>query len=80
MNGETVPDRAGASDISGSAERMRRFRQRKRKRLRHLRIEFREREIDVLIKKGLLAGEQRDDNAAVVTALYTFLDRALGAT
>jgi hypothetical protein len=59
---------------------MRRFRQRKRKRLRHLRIEFREREIDVLIKKGLLAGEQRDDNAAVVTALYTFLDRALGAT
>jgi hypothetical protein len=41
-------------------------------------IELRETEIDVLIKNGLLRPERRDDYDSVQSALYAFLDRALG--
>ena len=61
-----------------AAERMRRHRQRRRDGLRCLLIELRETEIDVLIKNGLLPPERRDDCESVQSALYAFLDRALG--
>ena len=44
-----------------AAERMRRHRQRQRNGLRCLTIELRETEIDVLIQKGLLKAEMRND-------------------
>jgi hypothetical protein len=63
---------------SAAAERMRRHRQRRRDGLRCLMIELRETEIDALIRNGLLAAENRHDYDSVQSALYAFLDRALG--
>jgi hypothetical protein len=40
-------------------------------------IELRETEIDVLIRRQLLAPERRHDNPAVRQALYQFLDDTL---
>jgi hypothetical protein len=45
---------------SPAAERMRRHRLRKKDRLRCLTIELREREVDALIRKGLLKPEARN--------------------
>ena len=59
---------------SPGAERMRRHRDRRQKGLRCVRIELRETEIDVLIRRGRLAGDSRGDLAAVRTVLYGFLD------
>jgi hypothetical protein len=64
------PTRSGSS----GAERMRRHRDRRRKGLRCVRIELRETEIDVLIRRGRLARDSRGDLGAVRTALYGFLD------
>ena len=63
---------------SAAAERMRRHRQRRRDGLRCLMIELREKEIDALIRQGLLEAENRNDCDSVQSALYAFLDRALG--
>jgi hypothetical protein len=41
-------------------------------------IELRETGIDALIRKGLLGAENRHDYDSVQSALYDFLDRALG--
>jgi hypothetical protein len=50
---------------SAAAERMRAHRDRRRKGLRCIRIELRETEVDVLIRKGLLRPDARNDlNAA----------------
>jgi hypothetical protein len=59
---------------SPGAERMRRHRDRRQKGLRCVRIELREAEIDVLIRRGRLAGDSRGDLAAVRKAMYGFLD------
>jgi len=61
-----------------AAERMRRHRERRRDGLRCLIIELRETEIDALIRNGLLRSENRDDYESVQSALYVFLDHALG--
>jgi len=57
---------------------MRRHRQRRRDGLRCLIIELRETEIDVLIRKGLLPAESRQDYASVQSAFYAFLDGTFG--
>jgi len=57
---------------------MRRHRQRRRDGLRCFIIELRETEVDVLIRKGLLPAENRQDYDQVQSALYAFLDDALG--
>jgi hypothetical protein len=67
-------------DPGAAAERMRLHRERRRQGLRCLTIELRETEIDVLIEKGLLDGEMRNDPDAVCDALYIHLDRTLGST
>jgi hypothetical protein len=54
---------------TAAAERMRRHRQRRRDGLRCLVIELRETEIDVLIRKGLLNLETRNDTSAIIDAL-----------
>ena len=59
---------------SPGAERMRRHRDRRQKGLRCVRIELRETEIDVLIRRGRLADDSRGDLAAVRKALHGFLD------
>ena len=43
-------------------------------------IQLRETEIDVLIKRGLLKADARNDLSAVVQALYHHLDATLGAS
>jgi hypothetical protein len=58
------------SPLTG-AERMRLHRERKRKQLRCLTIEFREAEVDVLIR---LPQADRAEPAALRKALYEFLD------
>jgi len=63
---------------TAAAERMRRHRQRRRDGLRCLVIELRETEIDALIRNELLQSENRHDYDSVQSALYAFLDRALG--
>lgn len=56
---------------------MRRHRQRRRDGLRCLNIELRETEIDMLIRKGLLKSETRNDAYAIIEAFYAFLDHAI---
>ncbi len=57
--------------------RMRRYRQRRRDGLRCLTIELCEEEIDILIEKGLLKRETRNDERAVIEALYAHLENTL---
>ena len=64
-------------DISSAAARMRRHRQRRRDGLRCVMVELRETEIDLLIRRGLLKSETRNDANAIIEALYAFLDRSL---
>jgi hypothetical protein len=72
------PPSAELAAPSAAAERMRRHRQRRRDGLRCFMIELRETEIDALIRKGLLGAESRHDYDSVQSALYAFLDHALG--
>jgi hypothetical protein len=65
-------------DPSAAAERMRLHRERRRQGLRCLMIEIRESEVDILIEKGLLDREMRNDPSAVCDALYAHLDQTLG--
>jgi hypothetical protein len=60
-----------------SAERMRWHRERRRDGLRCLTLEIRDEEIDVLIGKGLLNADTRNDLYAIEMALYKFLERTL---
>jgi hypothetical protein len=62
---------------SPAAERMRRHRERRREGLRCLAIELRETEIDVLVQKGLLKADARNNSRAVREALYRYFDSAL---
>ena len=62
---------------SAAALRMRRHRERRRDGLRCVTIELRETEVSVLIRKGLLSDDARNDLKAVKRAFYGFLDRTL---
>ena len=62
---------------SPAAERMRRHRGRRREGLRCVTIELRETEIDVLVQKGLLRSDARNDARAVREALYQYFDSTL---
>jgi hypothetical protein len=64
---------------SPAAERMQRCRKRRRDGLRSLTTELRETEVDMLIRKGLLKTDARNDPGAICEALYVHLDRALRA-
>ena len=73
-----IPPTPEPAACSPAAERMRRHRQRRRDGLRCLIIELRETEVDMLIRKGMLPAENWQDYASVQSALYAFLDDALG--
>jgi hypothetical protein len=62
---------------SPAAERMRRHRERRREGLRCVTIELRETEIDVLVQKGLLKADARNDARCVREALYQYFDSTL---
>jgi hypothetical protein len=83
LRAEFYPSRLPMSDLvrhsSPAAARMRLHRDRRRRGLRCLTIELREREIDVLIGKGLLNSETRNDPGAVCEALYAHLEQTLGS-
>jgi hypothetical protein len=59
---------------------MRRHRERRRKGLRCITIQVRDREIDALIRRGLLTTETRNSVREITMALYRFLDQTLGST
>ena len=61
-----------------ASERMRRSRDRHRKGLRCYRLELRKDEITALVGRGLLASAEQNNRAAVLKAMYAFLDRTLG--
>lgn len=60
-----------------AAARMRRHRQRRRDGLRCLRVEIRKTEIEVLVHRGYLKKETRNDERAVIEALYAHLENTL---
>ena len=61
-----------------TANRVRLHRERRRRGLRCLMIEIRDREIDALVRRGLLDDEKRDDTVAIRAAFHQYLDRTLG--
>jgi hypothetical protein len=63
-----------------NANRVRLHRERRRHGLRCLMIEIRDREIDALVRQGLLDGEKRDDTTAIRAAFHEYLDHTLGPT
>jgi hypothetical protein len=69
-----------APAASSAALRMRRHRERRRRKLQCLTIELRKREIDALVRKGILEAETRNNRQAIKLALYSFLDGTLGLT
>jgi hypothetical protein len=74
----TATNKKSALSYSPAAIRMRLHRGRRREGLRCFMIQLRETEVGVLVSKGLLKQEARDDANAIVEALYAFLDHALG--
>ena len=62
---------------SAAALRMRRHRERRKDGLRGMTIELRETEVTALIRKGFLKEDAGNDDRAVKSAFYGFLDRAL---
>ena len=60
-----------------SAERMKLYRRRKKDSMMCLLIELRPIEIEILVRRGFLAAEKRNDRSAVINGLYAFLDEML---
>ena len=59
--------------------RMRRSRKRRRDGLRCLTVQLRETEIDVLISKGLLMPEARNEVRAIIEAVHRHFDQTLAS-
>ena len=74
---EMQADATASPSRSPGAERTARYRRRRQKGMRCLMIELRETEVDVPIRRRLLAADSRHDKAAVRQALYQFLDDTL---
>ena len=77
-NTAVIPPTTQPVARSAAAERMRLHRERRRGGLRCVTVELRETEVDVLIRKGLLKADARNDMHAVREALYAHLDQTLG--
>ena len=74
----TNPPTSTPAPCSAAAERMRAHRQRRRDGLRCVTIELRETEIDVLVRKGMLKADARNNQDAIRDALYALLEAQLG--
>jgi hypothetical protein len=77
MGGCAVKIDDASLNVSPTAERMRRHRQRQHDGLRCLTIEVYDKEVDALIQKGLLKPETRNDPFSVIEALYKHLRQTL---
>ena len=80
-----IYDAASTASVEGAtpsapALRMRRHRERRRKGLRCLTLQVRDREIDALVRRGLLTAETRNVVREITMAFYKFLDLTLGST
>jgi SOS response regulatory protein OraA/RecX len=80
--GSCVPERTNVQRLialadSDEAPNVRRHRQRKRDGMRCLIVELMETEVDALIRRKLLDADARNDNAAVLKAVYAHLERSL---
>ena len=62
---------------SAAANRMRRHRQRQRNGLRCFTVELRQTEIEVLVHRGYLKNETRNDERSIIDALYAHLEDTL---
>jgi hypothetical protein len=62
----------------GAADRMRRSRQRHRNGLRCYQLELHDREIEALVRRGLLPASEQTNRNAIIKAMYAFFDRTLG--
>ena len=81
--GAAMPDQAAVENSvlpTAPALRMRRHRDRRRKGLRCLTLQVRDREIDALVRRGLLTAETRNVVHEITMAFYKFLDQTLGST
>jgi len=76
----TNPSNTASATRSAAAERMRRHRERRQMGLRCIAIQVWDREIETLIRRGLLPAEMRNDLHEIREALYVHLDRTLRAT
>jgi hypothetical protein len=69
------------ADIAGireaTVERVRRHHERRREGKRCLTIEIHDREIDALVRHGLLETDQRNDTRAILAALREYLGNTL---
>jgi hypothetical protein len=72
--------RTASTTRSAAAERMRRHRERRQVGLRCITIQVWDREIETLIRTGLLTAEMRNDLHEIREALYAHLDRTLRVT
>jgi hypothetical protein len=64
---------------SAAAQRMRAHRKRRRAGLRCVVVQLRETEIDVLIRKGLLKADARNNVRAIGDAIHAHFDKTLRA-
>ena len=76
----TNPSNTASASRSAAAQRMRRHRERRQMGLRCIMLQVWDREIETLIRRGLLPAEMRNDLHEIREALYVHLDRTLGAT
>ena len=60
-----------------AAERMRRHRKRQRNGLRCFTVELRKTEIEVLVRRGYLNKETRNNERAIIEALYAHFENTL---
>jgi hypothetical protein len=82
VSNEAEPDKtvsAAPMSRSAAAERMRAHRERRRLGLRSVVIQIREREIDVLIRRGLLNADARNNIRAIGDAIHAHFDKTLRA-
>jgi hypothetical protein len=77
MNGPLSNRPADGAALSAGARRMARHRNRRRKGLRCITIEIFETEINALMRRELLAPNNRTDITAIRKALHAWLDDAL---
>jgi hypothetical protein len=73
-NGVTLKTAAARN----SAVRMRRCRARRRAGYRCFTVELHDNEIAALVHRGLLRVDDRENPAAIVTALYDYLEDSIG--
>jgi hypothetical protein len=73
-----APNDESTAARARAAARMQRSRDRRAKGMRCYTLELRDEEIAALVRRGLLSPDRRTDRAAVIKAMYEFLDRNLG--